>query len=299
MGQQHSEPPDPDMPPPPPAGRTAPRLERPVPRAAWPEPDGPRRFLLAIVLGILVVAGAAVAGFLLFLRGDPGDPGSSLAAPRGFAADPQPFRVELTWQPPRSAQGYSLFRDGELIETLPRDATSFVDDTVLPLQGFTYEIEAFSADVTSVRERVEVQTPAAPLGLSRLEGLYRVTAHDTRDFGFVVFDGDFRTGWRFRPQCGDGACDVGWTDVNLNGFETVLRQSGPRYSGSDRAEFGRCGGRKTRTTWTIRLHVTNAATVKDAWRATAFEGTIAQRSPAQLGCVATGADYTIKGALQR
>jgi hypothetical protein len=153
--------------------------------------------------------------------------------------------------------------------------------------------------VTSKRGKVSVKTPAAPLGQSRVDGLYRVVAHNTSNFGFVAFNGDFRTGWRFRPTCENGPCDVGWNDVNVAGFTSVLVVKGVSYSGQDRANFGRCGSKTTTATWTIRFRVTKAATVKGEWLATAFVGTIVQRSGAQLGCVATGADYDIKGTLAR
>jgi hypothetical protein len=83
------------------------------------------------------------------------------------------------------------------------------------------------------------------------------------------------------------------------GFASVLGRRGASYTGSDGAPFGSCGGGTTDATWTIRFRVTRAATRDGAWRATAIRGTIVQRSAPQLTCVATGADYTIKGTFAR
>lgn len=274
------------------------------PRLAAPQPGSPtrERFPIVLVLVIAVVAGLGVAAFILFTGGDDevspedGVP-ASLEVPGAFAADAQPFQVELTWTANPAAVSYTLFRDGEKLDSVPGDQASFVDDTVLPLERATYEIEAFAGSVTSEQGSVTVRTPAAPLGAARLEGSYRVIAHDTRNFGFIAFKGDLRTGWRFRSTCDKGPCDVAWNDVNVKGFASVLAQRGASYTGSDEAPFGRCGPRTTDATWTIRFRVTKAASRDGAWRATVFQGTIVQRSPAQLTCVATGADYTIRGTL--
>ena len=281
-------------------------FERPQPASPQPGPSASRRrtLVLAIVIGVVVVAVVALVASGVLTGGDDeagtGDERpASLAVPSAFAADAQPFRVELTWTADPAAEGYTLFRDGEELDGVPGDRASFVDDTVLPLERSTYEIEAFAGSVTSERGSVTVRTPAAPLGASRLDGSYRVIAHDTDSFGFVAFKGDFRTGWRFRPTCDEGPCDVAWNDVNVRGFASVLAQRGASYTGSDEAPFGRCGARTTDATWTIRFRVTKAASLEGAWRATAFQGTIVQRSAAQLTCVATGADYTIKGTLAR
>jgi len=280
-------------------------FERPPPEAPQPgRPSSRKRFPLLIILAVAVIAGLGIAAFIVFTGGDDevstqDEVPVSLEVPRTFAADAQPFEVELTWTADPAAEGYTLFRDGERLDTVPGDRASFVDDTVLPLQGFSYEIEAFAGAVTSERAAVEVQTPAAPLGEARVEGPFRVIAHDTRSFGFVAFKGDFRTGWRFRPTCAEGPCDVEWSDVNVRAFASVLGRRGASYEGSDEAPFGNCGGRTTDATWTIRFRVTRAATLEGAWRATAFRGTIVQRSAPQLTCVATGADYTIKGTFAR
>jgi hypothetical protein len=275
-------------------------FERPQPAAPEPEPRNRKRSRPLLLVAIIVIAALGVAAFIVF-TGD-GDavsrheePPASLEVPGAFTGDAQPFEVTLTWSADPAAAGYTLFRDGERLDSVPAGQTTFTDDGVLPLQGFTYEIESFAGDVTSERAAVEVQTPAAPFGEARVEGPFRVIAHDTRSFGFVALKGDFRTGWRFRPTCAEGPCDVAWSDVNVRGFASVLARRGASYSGSDEAPFGSCGGRTTDATWTIRFRVTRAATLEGAWRATAFRGTIVQRSAPQLSCVATGADYTIKG----
>ena len=179
------------------------------PRPAAPQPGSPtrKRFPIVLVLVIAVVAGLGVAAPASCSRAMTGEVSpedevpAPLEAPGAFAADAQPFQVELTWTANPTAEGYTLFRDGEKLDTVPGDQASFVDGTVLPLERATYEIEAFAGSVTSEQGSVTVRTPAAPLGAARLEGSFRVIAHDTRNFGFIAFKGDFRTGWRFRPTC--------------------------------------------------------------------------------------------------
>jgi hypothetical protein len=47
----------------------------------------------------------------------------------------------------------------------------------------------------------------------------------------------------------------------------------------------------------VMIEVVKAASVRDAWRATRIVGTFVERFPAQLGCVASGADYQVTGTL--
>jgi len=46
-----------------------------------------------------------------------------------------------------------------------------------------------------------------------------------------------------------------------------------------------------------RVRARAPASVRDAWRATKIVGTFVERFPAQLGCVASGADYQVTGTL--
>jgi hypothetical protein len=266
-------------------------------------------WIVAIVV-IVVLAGAIGTGaFLLFTRNDEGTVGTTgdgeaglqpLEPPTAFTADPHPFSVELSWMAPEGeVERYALYRNGELLKELPATKTSFVDDTVLPEQRLTYQIEAAGGDSTSERATIRVRTPAAPLRLARVDGLFRVVARDTEHFGFASFSGDFSTGWRFGPVCAKGPCDIRWNDVNVRQFAGILARHGAGYAGKDQAKFGKCGSRLTDATWAIRFRVVRAATLRDGWRATKIEGTLVQRSPAQLGCVASGADYRITGALER
>ena len=208
--------------------------------------------------------------------------------------------MQLTWTVPEgTVESFTVFRDGEQLTSVPATQTTFVDDTVLPLQRSTYEIEAVGGGITSERATVQVRMPAAPLGEARLDGSFLVKAKATSHFGFTTFPGGFTTRWRFRATCPEGPCDTAWNDVNVHDFSTVLALSANGYAGSDQADFGKCGSTFVTTTWTLDVTVVKAATIKDAWRATKIDGTIEQRSAAQLGCVATGADYRFTGTIER
>jgi hypothetical protein len=51
------------------------------------------------------------------------------------------------------------------------------------------------------------------------------------------------------------------------------------------------------TSVSIRIEVTRAAIVDGEWGATKIAGTMTHREAAQLGCVASGTDFTVAGTL--
>jgi hypothetical protein len=266
----------------------------------------PRPSRLVLVVGGIVVLVLVAAGVIaLFLAqdderesvGPTGDRGAALA-PTAFAGQARPFSVTLSWAPPDGdVEGFVLYRDGTELSDLDAQTTSFVDDGVLPDVGYVYAVEAVGEGWAERAEPIEVRTPAAPLASARLEGLYAIEARDVSHFGFRRFPGEFTSGWRLEPRCPEGACDVRWRDVRTRGLAGELRRRGATYDGSDEVRLARCGGARTTSTVRVEFEVARAASVDGAWRAIRLRGTLIQRSPAQLGCVASGADYRVIATL--
>jgi hypothetical protein len=97
--------------------------------------------------------------------------------------------------------------------------------------------------------------------------------------------------------CRRGPCSVTFKDVQGNPLSGKLERTGARYEGTGSSKFGTCGNVTSTGTFTLRLEVVRAETVRDAWRASKLVGTFVERVPAQLGCVGAGVDYDITAKL--
>lgn len=291
-----------------PIGTTGAELPSP-PDSPNEEPRrSPRRARTVIVGGLgLLLAGIGLAAFLLRDDGPEvgggavagsATEGTELAPPTSLNAETKPFAVTLTWTGPRSeVSGYVVYRDGKRIGRVDRDEHRFVDETALPRAQYRYEVEAVAGGQVAASQALAVVTPRAPLGQARVEGLYTIDARDTSHFGFASFPGDLQSGWRFKPRCRTGPCSVTWQDVQGVGISGVLTGRGARYAGSGTTRFATCGNVATSGTITLRLEIIRAASLRGSWRAIKLRGTLVERSPAQLGCVASGAEYDVKATL--
>ncbi|MCI0633478.1 MAG: hypothetical protein L0206_06105 [Actinobacteria bacterium] len=264
----------------------------------------------------LVVAGAVLGSLLLIvgviafvLRGGedasepPGDEPAAvvvqaMAVPGDLEASPRSFSVTLRWTVSEGAlEALVIYRDGKRLATVGPTKASFVDDTALPAVRYRYQIEAVSDGEWSPREAIGVKTPAAPPAMARLDGTYAIEANVTSAFGYEGSPNDFSSGWRFRPVCKRGPCKVMWKDAQGAGLAGALERTGARYEGSGSARLAKCGNVRSTGTFTLRLEVVRAASVREAWRATKLVGTLVERYPAQLGCVASGTNYDIIATL--
>ena len=264
----------------------------------------------------LVVAGAVLGSLLLIvgviafvLRGgeDASEPTGdepapvaeqAMAVPQDLDTSPRSFSVTLRWTVSEgSLEALVLYRDGKRLATVGPSTSTFVDDTVLPAVRYRYQIESVSEGERSPKEAVSVKTPAAPAAMARLDGTYAIDANATSAFGYQGSPEDFSTGWRFRPVCKRGRCKVNWKDAQGLGLAGILERTGARYEGTGTARLATCGNVRSTGTFTLRLEVVRAASVRGAWRATKLVGTFVERSPAQLGCVASGANYDISATL--
>jgi len=273
----------------------------------------PRRSRVALVAGL--VAFMLIAALLIVILVTGSEEGSSVRSPRGVDVDPdeprpvvapptsveasaRPFAVMLQWAAPEGdADRLVVYRDGDRLAPLEPNRTRFVDDSVLPAVRYTYVIEAVVGGKASKSDAIRVKTPPAPLGMARLDGTFTVDLRDTSHYGFSSFPGDIQSGWRFKPKCRRGACDVTWKDAQGVALAGVLENTGPRYEGTATTRLASCGDVRGSGTVTVEIEVVKAATVRDAWRATKIVGTFIERFPAQLGCVASGADYQVTGTL--
>jgi hypothetical protein len=273
----------------------------------------PRRSRVALLAGL--VAFILVAALLIVILVTGGEEGSGVRSPRGVDVDPEeprpalapptsveasarPFAVLLQWEAPEGdADRLVVYRDGDRLAPLEPSRTRFVDDSVLPAVRYTYVIEAVLDGKASKSDAIRVKTPPALLGMARLDGTFTVDLRDTSHYGFSSFPGDIQSGWRFKPKCRRGACDVTWKDAQGVALAGVLENTGARYEGTATTRLASCGDLRGSGTVTVRIEVVKAGSVRDAWRATKIVGTFLERFPSQLGCVASGADYQVTGTL--
>lgn len=253
----------------------------------------------ALLIAVMVLGGEEGSGVRRSPRGvDPQEQLPALAPPTSVEAVARPFAVMLRWAAPEGeADQLVVYRDGDRLATLEPNRTRFVDDSVLPAVRYTYVIEAVLDGDTSKSDPTRVKTPPAPLGMARLEGTFTANLRDTSHYGFSWFPGDIQSGWRFKPKCRRGACDVMWKDAQGVALAGVLENTGPRYGGTTTTRLASCGDLRGSGTVMVSIEVVKAETVRDAWRATKIVGTFLERFPAQLGCVASGADYQVTGTL--
>jgi hypothetical protein len=275
-----------------------------------PRTGGNRRWIVPAVAGALVFAGVIVG---LVLRGG-GDghavaasptagltPAQVIAAPVHLQAHPTAFKVVLTWRLGTGgapAASFQVTRDGTYVGSVGTDGSRFVDDSVLPTVTYRYEVEGVASEARSNPASVRVKTLKAPLGVARLQGVFNVRFVKTSSYGVNGIPDKTTEGWRFTPKCDAGACSTEWNDIHWKALGATLKRTGASYSATTTVHgFLQCSGTPSTSSYTVKLHVTKAATVKDAWRVTGFEGTVTTYDSAQLGCRSSSITYSINGAL--
>lgn len=270
---------------------------------------GNRRWIVLAVVAVLVIGGVIVA--ITVGRGGDGDvaappmaapaPAHVIAAPVQLQAHPGAFEVVLIWRPGAEgapAASFQVTRDGTYVGSVGADGRRFVDDSVLPTVTYRYEVEGVASEARSNPASVRVKTPEAPLGVARLEGVFNVRFVKTSSYGVNGIPEKTTRGWRFTPKCNTGACTTEWNDISWKALGATLKRAGASYSATATVHgLLQCSGTPSTSSYTVKLHVTKAATVKDAWRVTGFEGTVTTYDAAQLGCRSSSITYSINGTL--
>jgi hypothetical protein len=291
---------------------------RPPPEGAGPEVTPPsgrptpprnRRKVLFLAIG---GGGAALAIVLVLVLLGTGptttlqdaaspDEEPTITAPAGLEANAGTFKVRLQWQPPEGGApegGYEISRDGEDLDLVDADTTTFVDEEAVPGQRYLYEVRSLEGDLVSTPAKLKVETEEAPPHTARLEGVFNVQATIVSESGYEESPDKTRLGWRFRPRCPQGPCPVQWFDIHSNTFKITLRPKGGAYSGSGSGQFNvRCAGTVSTSSVTLRLRPTKANDVAGEWRVTTLEGTLTHTEAAQLGCVTSRATVSVLGRL--
>lgn len=268
-----------------------------------------RRATAAVVIAVVFVVTACMGEG----EGDAGTEGSSVALaspttttdrvlpPSDFVARATPFRVVLTWaSPPEEVETYAIYRDGfALTRDLPGSETSFSDDTATPGAAYTYEIQAHAGRSNSDRVAVGVETLLPPLKAARLAGDFAINVRILSQSGYGEYTPS-TYGWRFRPRCKEGACNVVWRDLHERRIRATLQRRGARYQGSYTGFFWiECGGARSTSSVTLDLRVTMARVIGNEWRATRVRGTLHQSESSQLGCGSSEAAVAVRGRLSQ
>jgi hypothetical protein len=253
-------------------------------------------FVIIMLIAAVVVLGGGGT------KGNAAGTGSRPGAPQHVRAKASSFKVVLSWRAPsQRVSGYEIMRDGQNLRFVNYPATRFADDQAVPGHRYSYSIKAFSTgSVWSSTVKVKIRTPNAPPSRARLTGSFTVKLVATRSFGLGAGNSNETTGWVFKPKCASGPCPAVWTDLHVAGMKTLLRRSGANYSGAVSTRFNVvCGNKSLVSRFTLQLRVIKAAVVNGEWRATRVKGTFTERTPAVLGCVKSGIDYTFTGSMVR
>jgi hypothetical protein len=276
------------------------------PKPASPPGPSSKATIVAIVASVAVIA---VIGFTLALAngGDNAATPSSgatvlpLAAPAGLAAFPSAFKVVVSWAPGegQAATRFVVSRNGALAATLSPNERRWVDHGVTPETHYVYAVAAVGTDGSTESSRIATTTSTAPVATARLVGTFNVHIHATSHHGFSNFGpANGNLGWRFNPLCSAGPCDTELVDLHAKDFVVKMQRSGATYHGTVTIH-GRvkCGGTGVVSIFTVTIQLMDAGSVKRNWVGTGFEGTMTQVEAAQLGCVASGATYQVKGVI--
>ncbi len=221
--------------------------------------------------------------------------------PEGFSASPDGFSVVLSWSAPTGSAkivGYEIRRDGTVLEAISADETTLTDFDVGPGRSYTYEIRSHGPRGFSDPLSTDVKIRVPSLSAARLEGDFGVDAKVVSQSGYTKFEGS-TFGWRFRPKCRKGACNVLWRDVTDKHMHALLKHKGRSYTGGYTGLFLiKCGGTLSTSSVKLSLRVVKARAVAGEWRATRLTGTLSNSETSQFGCVSSHAEQSLRAKLR-
>ena len=223
-------------------------------------------------------------------------------APSDFVAEAASFSVVLSWaHAPGDAEAerYAVYRDGAMLITMSGSETTFTDDTVVPGREYYYEIEARAGDAESDRIPTKAETVVPPLRAARVAGTFNVRTRTLSRSGYSSYQAPV-FGWRFRPRCRDGACDVRLSDLHQRRVRVMLQRRGARYRGSYTGPFTtQCAGTPATSSVEVELEVVAARVIGRQWQAARMTGRLDQSEAVQLGCGSSSASHSLNARLVR
>jgi len=277
-----------------------------------PKPSYGRLVVFGLV-GALAASGVAVLLALQLAKPDipaaafAGEPRASdapepppavegLRASRGrWTADPDSWRVSLSWRPAEGAVRYLVSRGGRPLDevTEPR----FVDESVTPEGLYRYQVVAVDVDSDrSPPSRVRVVTGSLPKAAARVQGrwILRLKIRSS-----TISQGGGRVVVTLMPTCPEGPCAVGWAFRGLGNTGTATAQ-GATYSGSGSGDFLTldCHGAEVSATVSMEFRVVTAHTVGTGWRATEIAGELTESVPSVSNCLSATNVWTFTGSAQ-
>lgn len=217
------------------------------------------------------------------------------AEKRRWTADPDSWRVELSWEPVEGAVGYVISRNGRRLDEA--EGAAFVDDTVAPEGRYRYDVVAVDADRNrSKPARVRIRTGVLPSAAARVQGRWLLSLKVRSS---SIFTSGGRIVATFTPACREGPCPIGWSFEDAGNTGTA-RNDGARYQGSGSGGFLTldCHGGVVSATVTLEFRVVKAHTVRKAWRATEISGTLTETVPSVSDCLSARNVWTFKGSAQ-
>ena len=262
---------------------------------------------------VIVVVGVALIAGTVYEVTRPGTGGpaatatavspsvSTVAGAAALKAKPGAFQVRLFW---KHADGdapetFRIFRNGDMVGQVGGSDRSYLDTSAAPETRYTYTVDGIAQDGSlSPKAVVHTKTTGAPLGMARLQGVFNIKLHITSSSGVSGMNDNTTAGWRFTPDCSGGPCATAFRDIHWAQMQADLKQDGASYSGDFTVSGAlTCQGTNTTSSMHLSVHVTDARTLKDEWRATKIEGTMTLSDAAQFGCSTASITYSVAGAL--
>jgi hypothetical protein len=226
---------------------------------------------------------------------------ATLLPPEGLSGVAKGFSVVLTWSAPSDSAkvvGYEVMRNGDLLESLGPEETTLTDFDVRPGRSYTYEVRSLGVVRASEPAMTDVEIRVPPLSAARLAGDFDVETKLVEKSGYSKFE-PLSFGWRFKPRCNEGACDVVWRDVGDRHVHALLKHRRKRYVGDYEGVFIiACEGSRSISSVHVSVELDKARAVGGEWRVTRFRGRLSTSEASQFGCVSSHAVLSLKGKLR-
>ena len=223
-------------------------------------------------------------------------PVEGLRAEQGrWTADPETWRVTLSWRAVDGATGYLVLRDDRRIGRT--GAPTFVDRKVAPETHYRYEVVATGAGgARSKPALLRFETRSLSKADARIQGRWLLnlkvqSSNIGAGSGHIVIT--------FSPTCERGPCDVRWQFFDAGNAGTAER-SGAGYRGTGYGSLMTrdCHGGTTSAAATLEFRVEKARTVRAQWRAVSISGTLTESVAAVSNCLSARNVWAFTGAAQ-